>query len=244
MRNLSANLSPRAAASLLPPSLLSLRSLRLSLLPPEHAMPLDYSKFDKVDEFEDERKELYKEELRKYKAADRERRFLESVQGSKKPLPGGRYIAVKVTCGEVTLKLSFKPEHLTKPFVTMLVKPFLKAYNKKRPNDPDLAEEDVTGLVISDETGTRDYRTKEAVDLRLNAKIGDILTDYKGSMHDSVRWSDYHDSYAPPQGMVWDTEHNVTLIVDGSASADDLDAGGLSLEDNSVGEKIVMPGLA
>ena len=58
-------------------------------------MPIDYSKFDKVDEFDEERRELYKEELRKYKAADRERRFLESVQGSKKPLPGGRYMAVR-----------------------------------------------------------------------------------------------------------------------------------------------------
>ena len=206
-------------------------------------MPVDYSKFDKVDEFEDERKELVKEEIRKYKAADRERRFLESVQGSKKPMPGGRFVAVKVTCGETTLKLSFKPEHLTKPFITMLVKPFLKAYNKKRAGEIDLVEEDVTGMEISDESGKRAF-TGEALGTRFAAKLGDILVDYKGSMHESVRWNDYHDSYAPTQGMVWDTEHCVTLTVGGGAEADDdLDAGGLSLEENAP-EKVEMPGLS
>lgn len=193
-------------------------------------MPIDYSKFDKVDEFDEERRELYKEELRKYKAADRERRFLESVQGSKKPLPGGRYMAVKVTCGKINLKLSFKPEHLTKPFVMMLVQPFLKAYNQKRSGVKALTTDDLVGMLISDETGTREHKTKDSLDFWFNSKIGDVLTDYKGSMHDSVRWNDYHNSYAPTQGLVWDTEHSVTLIArDGETEKSGADSTAVSI---------------
>ena len=93
----------------------------------------------------------------------------------------------------------------------------------------------------------------DALDTRFAAKTSEVLLDYKGSMHESVRWSDYHDSYKPAQGMVWDTDHTCTLTL---RSADDVDASDLSLEDNAVevGDElaieenspapITMPGLA
>jgi len=50
---------------------------------------LDYSKFDAIDEFEDERKQLIKDEIKKYKTLDRERKHIEQIQGSKQPCREG-----------------------------------------------------------------------------------------------------------------------------------------------------------
>jgi len=145
-------------------------------------------------------------------------------------MPGGRYVACTVDCEGVVLKLSFQPKHLEKPLIDALIKPFIKAFNKKRAKNeqPEVAVDDVVSIKVKDETGSREF-AGEKMETRFNAKTGDVLADYKGSMHDSVRWSDYHDSWAPAQGMVWDTDHFCSLVL---RSADDVDASGLSLEDD------------
>ena len=73
-------------------------------------------------------------------------------------MPGGRYVDCKVACEAVTLKLSFQPKHLEKPFVEALLKPFLKAFNKKRADKPVITVDDIASIVVTDEAGTREVR--------------------------------------------------------------------------------------
>merc|ERR1740130_45386 len=94
---------------------------------------VDYSRFDKVDEFEEERRAFIKEDTYKYRAQEQERKALNEAQGSKKPMVGGGRTAVcTVDCNGITLKLTLKAKLLERPLRISLVEPFLGAFNKKR----------------------------------------------------------------------------------------------------------------
>ena len=106
-------------------------------------MPLGldmYSRFDQVDEFEDERKASAKEYRKNFRQAEREQKHREEVQGSKKQNAegGGRTAICTVKCEGVVLKLTLTPKFLQRTFMAALVEPYFKAFNKKRQKlDPD-----------------------------------------------------------------------------------------------------------
>ena len=96
--------------------------------------------FANLDEFEDERKEIQRENNAHIRRMEHERLMRDNAQGSKKATAtagGGRTAIATVTCDAITLKLTLKSKLLERPFETALIKPFLGAFNKKRPDQPD-----------------------------------------------------------------------------------------------------------
>jgi hypothetical protein len=197
----------------------------------------DYSKFDKVDEFEDERKEYVKEQWSKYKEAERERKIRENTAGSKpvRQVRGGRTAVCSVACAGVTFKLTLSPKLLDRPFADSLVAPFLAAFNKKR--NAELEVDDIEMITLE---GKDIPHWKEA--LHFVAK--DVVPDYTNQVHDpNVTWSNWHPSFEPPESPKWRTQHAIEIKVREGADvgggpvieeqpADDAPDDGPSLEAN------------
>ena len=110
--------------------------------------------FANLDEFEDERKEIERENAAHIRRMEHERTMRDNAQGSKKATTetSGRTAIATVTCDGITLKLTLKAKLLERPFETALVKPFLGAFNKKRqkdkPDAADVTEKDLDSLVV------------------------------------------------------------------------------------------------
>ena len=85
--------------------------------------------FANLDEFEDERKEIERENAAHIRRMEHERTMRDNAQGSKKATTetSGRTAIATVTCDGITLKLTLKAKLLERPFETALVKPFLGA---------------------------------------------------------------------------------------------------------------------
>ena len=174
---------------------------------------VDYSKFDLVDEFEEERKQLWKEEDAKIRAQERERKEREALQGSKKAVAeeGGRTAVCTVKCDSVTLKLTLKQKFLERPLSASLVEPFLKAFNKKRPDAPAVTPADLAGIVI-------DGSAVGDVAVALSTLAKQILLDRSRGANDSNAFvATWHESWKPAAGICWQTEHEVTLLLSAAA---------------------------
>lgn len=176
---------------------------------------VDYSRWDRVDEFAEERREAIKAEEAKIRRQERERKEREAAQGSKKAVGdyGGRTAVCTVRCDNVTLKLTLKDKFLDRPFGTAVVEPFLKAFNKKREKveAPPVALSQLAGLVVDGSAHADLARALGTTTKHV------ILDTTKGANDESAFVSTFHESWKPATGVCWDTTHEVTLLLGAAA---------------------------
>ena len=177
---------------------------------------VNYSKFDRVDEFEDERKQYFKEEDAKIRAQERERKEREAAQGSKRAVVehSGRTAICMVECDGVKLKLTLRQKFLERPLGTAVIEPFLKAFNKKRPDAPPVESTDLAGLVVDG-----DPSSDVALTLGVMAKQA-LLDRTRGQNDNGAFVETYHESWKPTAGICWLTEHEIKLLLSSSALGD------------------------
>lgn len=192
-------------------------------------MVLDYSKFDRVDEFAEERKDMVVDEVLKVRRFERERKLREEAQGSKKANApeGGRRATCTVSCDGVTLKLTLSAKLLERSLAGSLVDPFLKAFSKKRADQPAVTSADVVGATV-------DGREITDLSKALQQRASDVLLDSTLRESDPTTMvSRFHEPWQPAAGAMWDTTHTVTLQLAnaGDGGAEALD--GLRLEENA-----------
>lgn len=187
------------------------------------AKPINYDKFANVDEYEEERKQYFKQQAADVRELERDRKLRENAQGSKitNASPNcGRTAICTVKCDGVTLKLTLKQKLLDRPFITALIAPFLGAFNKKRPDAEPLTMESLAGIVV-------DGVPMTDVSASIEKRARDVMIDQTGGIHgDNVFISTWHDPFKPAEGAMWRTEHEVTLLLAAS--------GVPALADNSV----------
>lgn len=92
---------------------------------------------------------------------------------------GGESKVVRVECNEVALKLTLTPKLLKKPLIDAVIRPYLKAYNKKQGANADPVEaEHVVRVTIDSEGQTA---LKEVTDIRI-FPAENYLKDLRGDI--------------------------------------------------------------
>lgn len=117
-----------------------------------------YDRFDKVDEYEFERADYFKSERFEKDKKDFEEGRQEWIADQ---VSNARRVVCTVTCDGVTLKLTLGQKLLLKQFLSSVVEPFLKAFNKKRPEAPAVDPSGLASVLLDGKPVDPTWRTTD-----------------------------------------------------------------------------------